>query len=38
VGLSHDNIAKLFDVGQVQTTKGTADEKGTGLGLLLCKE
>lgn len=38
VGISHDNVAKLFDVGQVQTTYGTADEKGTGLGLLLCKE
>ena len=38
VGISNDNKAKLFDVGQVLTTKGTADETGTGLGLLLCKE
>jgi signal transduction histidine kinase/CheY-like chemotaxis protein len=38
VGISHDNKAKLFDVGQVLTTKGTAEETGTGLGLLLCKE
>ena len=38
VGMSPDNIAKLFDIVQVQTTIGTADEKGTGLGLLLCKE
>jgi PAS domain S-box-containing protein len=38
VGISSANLTKLFDVGQVLTTKGTADEKGTGLGLLLCKE
>jgi signal transduction histidine kinase/ligand-binding sensor domain-containing protein len=38
VGIPSDNLAKLFDVGQVLTTKGTAEEKGTGLGLLLCKE
>jgi PAS domain S-box-containing protein len=38
VGISHDNIKKLFDIGQVLTTKGTAKETGTGLGLLLCKE
>jgi PAS domain S-box-containing protein len=38
IGINPDNLAKLFDVGQVITTKGTEDEKGTGLGLLLCKE
>ena len=38
IGINPDNLAKLFDVGQILTTKGTADEKGTGLGLLLCKE
>jgi PAS domain S-box-containing protein len=38
IGMNSDNMAKLFDIGQVITTKGTADEKGTGLGLLLCKE
>ncbi len=38
MGINPDNLAKLFDVGQVLTTKGTANEKGTGLGLLLCKE
>jgi PAS domain S-box-containing protein len=38
VGISPDDLAKLFAFGQIQTTKGTADEKGTGLGLLLCKE
>lgn len=38
IGINPDNLAKLFDVGQVLTTKGTKNEKGTGLGLLLCKE
>jgi PAS domain S-box-containing protein len=38
IGINPDNLSKLFDVGQILTTKGTADEKGTGLGLLLCKE
>jgi len=38
IGIKPDYQIKMFDVGQVLTTKGTADEKGTGLGLLLCKE
>jgi two-component system sensor histidine kinase/response regulator len=38
VGIPPDNLAKLFDISQVLTTKGTAEETGTGLGLLLCKE
>ena len=38
VGIQPDELCKLFHISNVQTTRGTADEKGTGLGLLLCKE
>ncbi len=38
VGIPPENLAKLFDISQVLTTTGTAEETGTGLGLLLCKE
>jgi signal transduction histidine kinase len=38
VGMSKDVIAKLFRIDTKHTTKGTADEKGTGLGLILCKD
>lgn len=36
-GMSADNLQKLFS-GQHFTTLGTAHEKGSGLGLTLCKE
>lgn len=36
-GISRENQAKLFGV-QNFTTAGTANEAGTGLGLMLCKE
>jgi PAS domain S-box-containing protein len=38
IGIAPDNLTKLFDIAQVLTTTGTAEEKGTGLGLILCKE
>lgn len=38
VGISHENIHKLFKLDGQFSTPGTAMEKGTGLGLLLCKE
>jgi signal transduction histidine kinase len=38
VGISPENIKKLFRVDTLHTTYGTSDEKGSGLGLLLCKE
>ncbi|MFY7999053.1 MAG: sensor histidine kinase, partial [Candidatus Kapaibacteriota bacterium] len=38
VGMSKDDANKLFRIDVVHTTKGTEDETGTGLGLILCKE
>jgi signal transduction histidine kinase len=36
VGISKENLDKLFH--EYYTSKGTANESGTGLGLMLCKE
>ena len=38
VGIEPENVLKLFDISYVLSTTGTADEKGTGLGLFICKE
>lgn len=38
VGIEKENQNKLWDLSQNYTTAGTADEKGTGFGLTLCKE
>jgi PAS domain S-box-containing protein len=38
IGIKSEDLTKLFDISEVITTKGTANESGTGLGLLLCKE
>jgi PAS domain S-box-containing protein len=38
VGIRKDAIEKLFRIDESYTTAGTQKEKGTGLGLLLCKE
>lgn len=38
VGISEENIPKLFQIENNASTEGTNQEKGTGLGLLLCKE
>jgi len=38
IGMEPADSAKLFDMTQIYTTTGTANETGTGLGLLLCKE
>lgn len=38
MGISRQNIEFLFDMGAGNTTPGTENEKGTGLGLHLCKE
>ena len=38
IGMSEMAMSKLFKLDSKFTTKGTHNEKGTGLGLLLCKE
>ncbi|MDH4090294.1 MAG: tetratricopeptide repeat protein [Cyclobacteriaceae bacterium] len=38
VGINPEVLAMLFDKTAPYTTRGTANEKGTGLGLILCKE
>lgn len=38
VGIEKENIPKLFRIDQKLKTKGTNKERGTGLGLVLCKE
>lgn len=38
IGISPDNIDKLFKVNEDYKTHGTNNEEGTGLGLILCKE
>ena len=37
VGIPKNKIDKLFRIDESFTTSGTQDEKGTGLGLILCK-
>jgi signal transduction histidine kinase/predicted negative regulator of RcsB-dependent stress response len=38
IGITPDIQSRLFDKINPYSTRGTANEKGTGLGLLLCKE
>jgi signal transduction histidine kinase len=38
VGMTQENLGKLWKHTKPFTTKGTKNEEGTGLGLLLCKE
>jgi len=38
VGIPEDNIRKIFRIDSNHTTLGTNGEKGTGLGLILCRE
>jgi signal transduction histidine kinase len=38
VGMSETALQKLFKIGTKHSTLGTAKEKGTGLGLILCKD
>ncbi len=38
IGMSQDTVGKLFRIGNHFTTLGTSNEKGSGLGLILCME
>jgi len=38
IGIKPDKIDKLFEVSEKTSTPGTEKERGTGLGLILCKE
>lgn len=38
IGMSQEQLNNLFDISKVNTRKGTENEKGNGLGLVLCKE
>ena len=38
VGMTKEKVNNLFKIDEIISAKGTNDEKGTGLGLILCKE
>lgn len=38
IGIEPDRITTLFKIGEAFSTPGTNNEKGTGLGLILCRE
>jgi signal transduction histidine kinase len=38
VGISEEAQSKLFVLSEIRSTRGTENEKGSGLGLILCKE
>lgn len=38
IGMDNESQSKLWDFTNTVSTTGTADEKGTGFGLILCKE
>ena len=38
VGIAPENISRLFRIDNKYSTKGTDNERGSGLGLVLCKE
>jgi len=38
VGMSKEDLENLFSIDRTKSRKGTANETGSGLGLLLCKE
>jgi len=38
VGISQNRLEKLFSIDENVSTRGTKNEKGTGLGMILCRE
>lgn len=38
IGIRPEDLGRLFRIGESISTPGTANEKGTGLGLILCRE
>jgi len=38
VGMSAEQLARLFDLARITSTPGTAGERGSGLGLIMCRE
>ncbi len=38
IGIARERVARLFRIEQNESTLGTNQEKGTGLGLILCRE
>jgi len=38
IGIKPEIVKNMFNITQMHSTVGTADEKGSGLGLVLCKE
>lgn len=38
IGIEKENVKKLFKIDSTYSTRGTEKEKGTGLGLIICKE
>jgi len=38
IGMSRENLSKLFRIDTYYSTSGTSGESGTGLGLIICKE
>ncbi|HXA02880.1 MAG TPA: CHASE3 domain-containing protein [Cytophagaceae bacterium] len=38
IGISPEGLKKIFQVQNVQASKGTDNERGSGLGLILCKD
>lgn len=38
VGIAPEKLSKLFNIDTIESTNGTANEKGSGLGLIVCHE